>query len=113
MPRPKAKRLIRFNDPQGQLGLITFDDTRSRTIRFCEVSEIEDYEIKVSSRFITRISVELDQLSSAIKELNQMIEQYRDATHDLFLTPFKGLRADRQYRRRMFFSLAREFINAL
>ena len=111
-PQARYKRKIRFNDPAGQLGFISFDNIRSRSIRFCEIDEIEDYDIKVSSRFITRIGGEFDDVSTLIEELNEKIERYRDLTRDLFLTPFKGIRADGEYRRRMFFSLARRFINS-
>ena len=113
--RPKAtgKRQLRFNDPEGQLGFISFDNTRERSIRFCEVAEIEAYEIKHSSRFITRISGDFSAVPKLIEQVNRLLDKFRDDTNDLFLTPFKGVRDDGQYRRRMFFSQARELINAV
>lgn len=110
-PPPASDRRVRFNDPQGELGFISFDNTRKPSIRFCHAAEIEDYEIKVSSRFITRISgVRLTR--SMIKRLNTRIREFRKQTQDVFLTPFKGIRDDGQYRRRMDFALARDMVAA-
>ncbi len=113
IPTPKTRKPIKFNDPNGKLGFLSFDNTRHRSIRFCDAAEIESYEIKVSSRFITRISGDFGNIPELIPKLNQSIDQYRDETSDLFLTPFKGIRSDGQYRRRMFFSQARTFINSI
>lgn len=113
IPQAKTDRRVRFNDPQGTLGFISFDNTRTRTIRFCDVHEIADYEIKESSRFITRINGEFQGIPNLLKRLNSLLTTYRDDTRDLFLTPFKGIRDDGQYRRRMFFSQARMLINAV
>lgn len=112
-PKAKKKRSLRFNDPEGQLGFISFDNTKERSIRFCEVAEIEGYEIKHSSRFITRISGDFVGVPNLIEHLNCLLVKFRDDTKDLFLTPFKGVREDGQYRRRMFFSQARTLINAI
>ena len=112
-PIPKRNKGVRFNDPNGNLGFISFDGTKESTIRFCEIEEIQDYPIKVSSRFITRISGDFDNVPKLIQKLNKEITCFREKTKDVFLTPFKGIRKDGQYRRRMEFSLARNFINAL
>lgn len=113
IPRETADRNVRFNDPEGTLGFISFDNTRTRTIRFCDVDEISDYEIKESSRFITRISGDFQGIPDLVTRLNSKLTKFRDDTRDLFLTPFKGVREDGQYRRRMFFSQARMLINAI
>ena len=109
-PIATKKRSLRFNDPDGQLGFISFDNNRERSIRFCEVAEIEAYEIKHSSRFISGDFVGVPNL---IEHLNCLLAKFRDDTKDLFLTPFKGVREDGQYRRRMFYSQARTLINAI
>ena len=111
IPAPIQRRRVRFNDPEGNLGFISFDNVRKPSIRFCEVNEIKDYPIKVSSRFFTRISGEFDEIPNLVKNLNRRIEDFRQNTQDLFLTPFKGIRKDGRYRRRMEFVLARRFIN--
>ena len=112
LPEPKEDRRVRFNDPNGRLGFISFDNAREASIRFCSADDIKDYTIKHSSRFITRISGDFGNLSVLIKKLNDAIESFRHNTKDIFLTPFKGIREDGCYRRRMDFNLARRFINS-
>ena len=111
LPKERTNRKVKFNDPNGNLGFISFDSTKEPSIRFCDIDEIKDYEIKISSRFITRISGEFNNISNLQKNLNRRIRKFRNETKDIFLTPFKGIRKDGWYRRRMHFSLARKFIN--
>jgi len=40
-----------------------------------------------------------------------MLSEFRKETHDIFLTPFKGLRKDLKYRRRLDYALARNIVN--
>jgi len=85
------------------------------SIHFCNADELRDYEIKHSSRFITRISGafgDAHEVKILIARLNRAIDDFRYHTRDVFLTPFKGIRGDGAYRRRMKFSMARRFINA-
>lgn len=113
IPRAKKQQKIRFNDPDGQLGFISFDNTRERSIRFCDVAEIEEYNIKHTSRFITRVSGDFRVAPKLVCQLNAILDKFRDETKDLFLTPFKGMREDGEYRRRMLYSQARALINAV
>lgn len=98
-------RLFRFNDPAGSIGLFAVDMTKGASIRFVPGSEIESREVKHSSRAITRISSLFPLSGEAAIELinkaNSTLLHYREATHDVFLTSFKGLREDAQYRRRL------------
>ncbi len=112
LPEKKEDKRVRFNDPAGELGFIAFDNTKEASICFCAAAEIKEYAIKVSSRFRTRISGDLGNVSKLIKRLNMAVDEFREKTHDVFLTPFKGKRSDKKYRRRMEFSMARRFINA-
>lgn len=100
-----APRIFKFNDPNGVLGLTAIDSTIKPTIRFRPGSEILETNIKVSSRAETRISSSLFQKSFTIEELieeaNSILGTYRDISHDVFLTSFKGLRSDGAYRRRL------------
>ena len=112
LPVEKRQRGLRFNDPGGALGFISFDDTRRPSIRFCGADEIRDYSIKTSSRFVTRIGGCGRVTPARVARLNRSINAFRRDTADVFLTPFKGLRRDGQYRRRMEFALARRFLNA-
>jgi hypothetical protein len=104
---------LKFNDPQGQLGLYACDNTKSPSIRFIDGNEISSDKIKGSSRAITRISgVPLSDysLDELIKQCNSTLLQWREQTHDIFLTCFKGLREDGQYRRRLDWSNASRLI---
>lgn len=98
-------KLITFNDPKGILGLNAIDSTFSPTIRFKHGQEIDSSKIKVSSRAETRMSSELfkkvKSIDDLINEANAVISEYRDVSHDVFLTSFKGLRVDGLYRRRL------------
>ena len=110
--RPQARwgrRIpVRFNDPKGNAGLIAFDNTFEPSIRFCDVSELEGYEIKPSSRFITKLNV---RGSVRIKDWNECLRRFREKTHDVFLTSFKGIRRDGKYRRRLDWQTARGIID--
>ncbi len=92
-----GRRLV-FNDPKGNLGFIAFDNVREASIRFCEAEEIADYEIKQTSRFITRIRAPA---APPIPELNARLKEFRHKTGDIFLSAYRGLRHDGHYRRRM------------
>ena len=111
LPRPLHRyKEIRFNDPNGVLGLHAIDNTYSRTIRFCEGSSLSNYDIGFKSRSITRIAVPNVEVKKLIQKLNHSLNDFREKTEDVFLTPFKGLRADGGYRRRLDYRLARDFI---
>jgi hypothetical protein len=101
---------IKFNEPHGALGFIAFDDTRAPSIRFVRGDELAHYRIGFSSRMITRIDGRFSNLDSLVRTLNRELSAFRESTKDVFLTPFKGLRKDGHYRRRMDYRLARDFI---
>lgn len=111
---PEKTRTIEmvFNHPNGALGFVAFDNTHAPSIRFCSGEELERYDIGFSTRMITRIHGDFENLPTAIDILNEKLGQFRDQTGDIFLTPFKGLRKDGKYRRRMDYRLARKFIEA-
>lgn len=102
---------LTFNDPQGQLGLIGIDNNAEASIRFCAGNELDRYPIRHSSRSITRISG-VRASKAVLKRLNGYLGAFREETHDVFLTPFKGLRKDGKYRRRLDFRLAKGIIGA-
>lgn len=113
IPALHSGSAIKFNDPHGNLGLVTFDNSVEPTIRFCDVEELGQYPVKVSSRFFVRIGCNIGNIPSAVTKLNDSVARFRSETCDLFLTPFKGLRRDGFYRRRMSFEMARRFISAI
>ena len=103
---------ISFNAPGGDLGLIGVDNTREPSIRFCRGSELAHRSIKHTDRAITRIDLRVKVTGSLIDRLNDGLARFRAETHDLFLAPFKGLRADGRYRRRLDYETARGLISA-
>ena len=110
LPQNSEKnRKVRFNAKDGELGLIAFDNVREASIRFCSIDEIADYEIKPTSRFITRIWTET---CPSIAALNAYLAELRDNTGDVFLSSYRGLRKDGLYRRRLDWDLARKIISS-
>ena len=99
---------IQFNHPDGNLGLIAFDNIRTASIRFCNTDEIAHYPIKHSSRFITRIRTRFE---VSVDDCNRFLDRFRRDTSDIFLSGYRGLRADGHYRRRMDYALARKIIS--
>ncbi|ABK77524.1 conserved hypothetical protein [Cenarchaeum symbiosum A] len=100
---------ISFNHPSGNLGLICIDSTAGPTIRFCRGDEVAR-SVKHSDRLITKIGGNFTNLDRTILRLNKALYRYRKNTHDVFLAPFKGLRRDGQYRRRLDYATARGII---
>lgn len=105
--KPKIKD-IKFNAKNGKLGLIAIDNTKEASIRFCFGGEIDEKMIKSSSRNITKIDIGIDVTQELINLLNGNLRIYREVTHDIFLSPFKGLREDGKTRRRISFSDVKE-----
>lgn len=101
---------VKFNDPDGTLGLIAIDDTEGESIRFLRGEEIDGKEIKISSRSRTRISGLKKIDEKILLTLNRTLHEYRRRTEDVFLTSFKGLRKDGKYRRRLDWKTAKKII---
>ena len=102
---------IRFNVPDGKLGLIAIDNTIEPSIKFVNGEEISPDRIRVSSRSITRIMIPAKyKINNIVEKLNYNLNIFRKETYDLFLTPFKGLRKDNCYRRRLDYKLAKRLI---
>ena len=101
---------ITFNDPDGEIGLIAFDNTKEASIRFVRGEELHNKNITQSSRHYTRISGipnYTDNIDTVIEISNGILRSYRDSTQDFFLTAFKGMRKDGKLRRRLDFKKAR------
>lgn len=109
MPPASNDARIRFNDPTGQIGLHCIDNTRGPSIRFCRGSEIAR-TVKRSDRLITRISVPHSDPDTLVGKLNKELAATRKSTHDVFFAPFKGLRKDGKYRRRIDYEFVRNLI---
>lgn len=102
-----------FNVSNGSIGVKCVDNGIENSICFCLGDSITSSCIKQSSRAYTRISglpVGAN-LEGFIDRCNQILNQYRDDTRDIFLTSFKGFRKDGKYRRRIDFSTIRQIMN--
>lgn len=105
----------KFNDRTGTVGIKCVDNTKEASIEFVLGETIDPNEIKNTSRAITRVaglpsSIDLELF---IEKCNEKLFTYRTQTKDVFLTPFKGLRRDNTYRRRLDFKTARSILNAV
>lgn len=107
LPKEEPDMSIRFNARNGKLGLVCIDNTIEPSIRFCRGDEIKS-NVQHSSRSLTRIDYPMT--NREIENLNAKFDRFRRRTYDVFLTPFKGLRKDGMYRRRLDYGLARELL---
>lgn len=103
---------FKFNDREGEIGLWGVDNTKGNSIHFGDGAIIPPEKIKVSSRAITRISsdssFDVDRIAG---RANAILEDFRKNTNDIFMTAFKGLRADGRYRRRLDYKIAGQILN--
>lgn len=105
-----SDKSVRFNVPDGSLGLIGVDGITEASIRFCSGSELSHRTVKHTDRAIVRIDPGVGVTDEMLDQLNDTLQKFRKDTHDVFLAPFKGLRADMRYRRRLDFATARGLI---
>lgn len=104
---------LRFNDPNGLLGLRGVDSSGTARMAFVAGDDIAPSDVKQSSRSITRISsgtMDGRDLDAIIGRCNETLAEWRDATDDVFLTAFKGTRSDGRYRRRLSFAIAARIV---
>ncbi|MDR3111579.1 MAG: hypothetical protein LBU55_00175 [Elusimicrobiota bacterium] len=109
IPQINNNDRIEFNSNGANLGLFAIDNTDSASIRFCNVKELTNYKVSTSCRSIIKIKVNK---KIKVDDLNEILNDFRNKTKDVFLTAFKGLRKDGLYRRRLDFGLARKIISA-
>jgi len=109
------KSLIKFNDVNGNLGIVCIDKgTSIGGIKFTTPDQIKG-AIKVSSRTSTKVKVPANvDILKLINACNVILSKYRMDTHDVFMAPFKGNDQSGARRRRLDFSTARIIVeNAL
>lgn len=114
LPVRRARIQVAFNVPDGPLGLRAVDGQKAASIRFVPGAEIPSARIKGSSRSLTRLTVEgvaPERLGDLASAANDALAEMRARTGDVFLTAFKGLRADGRFRRRLDFALARALLH--
>lgn len=109
IPRPFLKHSWKINDPTGTIGIKCVDSNDGPSIKFCRGEEIDSSKIKISSRSETRVSglYEDIDLDVFLATCNKILKEYRLATQDAFMAPFKNLRKDMKYRRRLDFATAK------
>lgn len=105
----------RFNDPQGPVALFGIDNQVGPSIRFAPGPAVPSQDIKHSSRIISRIGLPLPlkraQVPELIEAANVRLQAWRKETHDVVLSPFRGLRQDGHWRRRLDFATARRLLD--
>ena len=106
-PKPEGPE-IQFNIPDGNVGLIALDNVREASIRFCDVAELADYQVKKTGRHITKLMVSGN---INIPVWNEYIDWFRENTKDVLMTCYKGIRKDGKYRRRLDWDLARGIVH--
>jgi len=112
---PQKNIPIKFNSLNGQIALRAVDTTKiGKPIQFLKPEDI-DYDlstIKVSSRLITLIEVNISQekLNKIIDLSNQILNDFRKNTHDILLSPFKGNKKNGERRRRLDYQTARAIL---
>ena len=102
---------MKFNDPEGTLGVICFDSTSEKSIRFDHGDIVPKEEIKHTSRAKTRIMMN-GVSQELIDECNRILGTIRETSKDVIMSPFKGNTKAGERRRRLDFALARRIINA-
>jgi hypothetical protein len=109
IPKPFLNHYWKINDPQGIIGIKCVDSNDGPSVRFCRGEEIDSSKIKISSRSETRVSGLYDDinLDLFISTCNRILSEYRIKTEDAFMAPFKNLRKDMKYRRRLDFATAK------
>jgi hypothetical protein len=109
IPQPFLQHSWKMNDPTGTIGIKCVDGNDGPTIQFCHGELIASEKIKISSRSETRVSGLYDDidLDSFLNSCNEILANYRINTKDVFLAPFKNLRKDGCYRRRLDFVTAK------
>jgi hypothetical protein len=101
---------MKFNDPDGDLGIICFDNTTEKSIRFCHGAIVPRSEIKHTSRLKTRIAMG-NVSDDLIVECNRILASVRETSSDIIMSPWRGNMKTGERRRRLDFALARRIIN--
>ena len=109
---PKNDYSIRFNVQNGKLALRAVDlTTNDKKIKFYEKEELNYDLTKIgnSSRLITIIDLDCSDIDikDLVSECNRLLEDYRNKTKDVTLSPFKGNTKEGRRRRRLDYKTAR------
>lgn len=106
--KKKRSLKIKFNHQDGQVGVFATDKSYS-SIKFVKGIYIPDSKVKNSSRNLVRIKINQ---KISIRNLNNKLKDFLLNNGDIFLAPFKSLRKDKKYRRRLDFNTIRRIIES-
>lgn len=103
----------KFNDPNGEIGIRCLDNDKRATAAFVKGSEIK--KVKNNSRHLTRVSGLPSNVNviEFIDKCNETLNKFRKETGDVFLSPFKELRKDGLYRRRLDYHNAKIIMSSI
>lgn len=113
---PKKNLKMTFNDKNGWLAVRCIDSTNPKNkIKFGFLNEINynwDKGIKNSSRLFTIVNLDIkeNQKEKLISTCNKLLNDYRQISCDVVLSPFKGNMKNGQRRRRLDFKTCRAII---
>lgn len=106
---------FKFNDPMGEVSIFAIDNNKEDSIYFDFGEKISSNKIKHTSRAYSRIKLHSkftrEEICNIIILSNQILNDLRNNTHDVFFTAFKGLRKDGKYRRRIDFQQVRNILS--
>lgn len=107
---------IIFNDKNGWLGVRCVDSTNPNNMLKFDFKENIDYDwangIKVSSRLLTLVNIDIidEKKPEFITECNRILNDIRNITDDIILSPFKGNMKNGRRRRRLDFLTCRAIL---
>lgn len=112
------KQNIKFNDPNGSIGLVAYDSyiANKKPIQFCSIDKLpfDKNTVSKESRMNTIISIPAiynDLVPNIIDFSNYILNDIiRKQTYDLVLTPFKCNNTNGLRRRRLDYNLAKSII---
>ena len=112
------KQNIKFNDPNGSIGLVAYDSyiANKKPIQFCSIDKLpfDKNTVSKESRMNTIISIPAiynDLVPNIIDFSNYILNDIiRKQTYDLILTPFKCNNTNGIRRRRLDYNLAKSII---
>ena len=99
---------IKFNDVNGKYGILATDKSY-KSIKFVKGDSIPENKVKKTSRNMVRFKMDS---KISINKLNAKLNNFLKNDGEIFLSPFKNLRKDNKYRRRLDFNTIRRIIES-
>ena len=104
----KKDRVIKFNKKNGKYGVLATDKS-IKSIKFVKGIEIPNEKVKLTSRNMVRFSIDEN---ISINDLNNKLQDFFNIEGEVFLAPFKNLRKDGKYRRRLDFNIIKRLVQS-